>query len=419
MANTNAQGKVPNVAQHGYGSFRTDMFGRIKISEAFTLFDASHRYSQNGDFSDYIVGTASATHVQEQSTALLSVGTASGDKLYRETKKVFSYQPGKSLQILQTFVFGPAKANLRQRAGYFSVHNGFYLEQDGTAISLVKRDFTTGQIVETRVPQSQWNIDTLDGNGPSDIALDLSKAQILFTEIEWLGVGSVRMGFAIDGFFIPVHQFNHANHIDRVYMTTASLPCRYEIENTGVTGSSSSLKQICISIISNGGYLRQSLAWTASRDTAVSVGTSYYPLVAIRLAAGREDSVILPANFAALPSTDANFIVSLIRNPDPITTGTWSTHSNANVEYNNSATSMTGGTVVGEYFLAGGSGPGNSGKSSAVGLDVNGLANFALQIGRTNPSNPSGPVSDVFVVAAKTISGTGSVVGSISWFDLL
>jgi len=227
------------------------------------------------------------------------------------------------------------------------------------------------------------------------------------------------MGFAIDGYFIPVHQFNHANHLDRVYMTTASLPCRYEIENTGVTTSSSSMKQICISVISNGGYQKQSISWTASRDTAVSVGTSYYPLVAIKLAAGREDSVILPANFSALPTTDANFVISLIRNPNQITTGTWSTHSNSNVEYNNSATAMTGGTIVGEYFLSGSSGPGNSGKSAAVGLDVSGLANFALQLGRTNPSANGGPISDVYVVAAKTLSGTGSVVGSISWFDLL
>jgi hypothetical protein len=401
-------------------AYRSDMFGRTKVSEGFTLFDASHRYSQNGDFSDVTSGTASATHIPEQSTAALIIGTASGDKLYRETKKVFSYQPGKSLQVLQTFVFAPAKTNLRQRAGYFSIHNGFYLELDGTTINFVRRSYASGNVVEVRVPQSKWNVDKLDGTGPSDVLLDLSKAQILWSEYEWLGVGSVRLGFAIDGVFITAHQFNHANNIDTVYMTTASLPCRYEIENTGTTASSSTMKQICISVISNGGYQKQSISWTASRNTAVSVGTTYYPLVAIRLAAGREDSVILPANFAALPTTEGNFIISLIRNPASITEGTWSTHSNANVEYNSSATSMTGGTVVGEYFLAGGSGPGGSGKTSAaVGLDINGLANFALQIGRTNASSVGGPVSDVYVVAARTVSGTGSLVASISWFDLL
>lgn len=418
MAST-PKNNVSKPSRDQWNAFRTDLFGRTKTSDAFTLFDASHRYSQNGDFSDVISGTASATHIPEQSTAALTVGTASGDKLYRETKKVFSYQPGKSLQVLQTFVLAAPKVNLRQRVGYFSTHNGFYLELDGTTVNFVRRSYASGQVVEIRVPQSEWNMDKLDGTGPSDVVLDLTKAQILFSEYEWLGVGSVRLGFAIDGVFIIAHQFNHANYVDTVYMTTASLPCRYEIENTGNTASSSTMKQICISVISNGGYQKQSTSWTASRDTAVSVSTTYYPIVAMRLASGREDSVILPANFAALPTTDANFIVALIKNPTSISGGTWSTHSNANVEYNDSATAMSGGTIVGKYFMAGGSGPGNSGKSSAVGLDVNGLANFALQLGRTNASSVGGPVSDVYVVGVKTISGTGSVVGSISWFDLL
>jgi hypothetical protein len=81
MANTNAQGKVPNVAQHGYASFRTDVFGRIKVSEGFTLFDASHRYNQNGDFSDITAESATVTYDEYQSTALLNVTTTSGSKV--------------------------------------------------------------------------------------------------------------------------------------------------------------------------------------------------------------------------------------------------------------------------------------------------------------------------------------------------
>lgn len=400
-----------------FNAFRTDMFGRTKISEPFTLFDATHRYSQNGDFSDVTSGTATVSHLVNESSASLAIGTASGDKIYRETKKVFSYQPGKSLQVMQTFVLAPAKTNLRQRVGYFSVQNGFFLEVDGTQVSFVRRSYSSGQIVETRVLQSEWNVDKLDGNGPSDVVLDLSKAQILFSEYEWLGVGSVRLGFAIDGVFIVAHQFNHANNLTSVYMTTASLPCRYEIENTGATESASTMKQVCVSVISNGGYERQSFAWTAARDVPVTVGTSYYPLVAIKLAAGREDAVVIPSNYAALGTTDDNFTVALIRNPSSLTGDTWTTQGN--VQYNNSATAMTGGTVVGQYFLAGGSGPGNSAKSSATGLDVNSIADFSLQLGRTNASSVGGSVSDVFVVAAKVPTGTGDIMASISWFDIL
>lgn len=398
---------IPNVKANGYGSFRTDMFGRIKTSEGYVLFDSSHRYNENGDFSDVTANGASVTHIVNQSSSALTVTTASGSKVLRETKKVFPYQPGKSLQILQTFVFAPAKTNLRQRAGYYGRQNGFYLEQDGNNIYFVKRSYTTGQVVETRIPQSQWNIDPLNGEGPSDIVLDLSKAQIMFSEFEWLGAGSVRMGFAIDGYFIICHQFNHANVIDSTYMTTATLPVRYEIENLGTTASSSTMKQICVSIISNGGYFKFSNVRHAIRSST-TVGTNYYPLVAIRMPTGRTESVIVPGSIDLFPTSNADFDYALIKNPTSITGGTWVTHPSLNVEYNISATSMVGGDKMLEGFF-GATNQSTSGQSSDAG-------NFAFQLGRTNEDIP---VSDVMVLAVKTVSGTGNVKSALGWFDLL
>ena len=383
------------------------MFGRIKVSEGFSLFDSSHRYNQNGDFSDITANSATVTHLPNESSASLNVTTSSGSLVYRESKKVFPYQPGKSLQVLQTFVFAPPKTNLRQRAGYFSRQNGFYLEQDGTNVYLVKRTYISGSVVETRIPQSEWNVDTLDGNGPSDIELDLTKAQILFSEYEWLGVGSVRMGFAIDGYFIIAHQFNHANHINSVYMTTASLPVRYEIENTGITASASSLKQVCVSVISNGGYFKTTNVHTILRSSA-TVGTDNYPLIAIRMATGKTDSVIIPGIINLFPTTNGDFEYALIRNPTSVTGGSWLTHSAFNVEYNISATSMVGG----EHLIDGFFGATNQ---STTSEDAN-TANFAFQLGRTNADTP---VSDVFVLSARVVSGTGNIKSSLGWYDLL
>ena len=308
---------------------------------------------------------------------------------------------------MQTFVFAPPKTNLRQRAGYFSRQNGFYLEQDGNNIYFVKRSYTTGQVVETRIPQSQWNIDPLDGSGPSDIVLDLTKAQILFSEYEWLGVGSVRLGFAIDGYFIICHQFDHANHIDSVYMTTATLPVRYEIENLGTTTSASTMKQVCISVISNGGYFKSSKTHTVLRSSA-TVGTSYYPLIAIRMASGRTDSVIVPGLINLFPTTADDFEWALIKNPTSVTGGSWLTHSALNVEYNISATSM----VDGEHMLEGFFGATNQTTTEEGGN----AANFAFQLGRTNSDTP---VSDVYVLSVKAVTGTGNVKSSLGWFDLL
>lgn len=399
----------PHPAQ--YNAFRVDMFGRTKTSDPFTLFDSQSRYKSSGDFSDTLTGTATVTHNANQSTELLNVGTASGDKITRESRRVFAYQPGKSLQVMQTFVFAPAKTNLRQRAGYFSRTNGFYLELDGTQLALVRRTYISGSTQETRVLQSEWNLDPLDGTGYSDVVLDISKAQILFSEYEWLGVGSVRLGFAIDGVFILAHQFNHANHIDSVYMTTATLPIRYEIENTGITASPSSMKQICATVVSNGGYQRKTEDWTAARSTSTNISTTYYPLVSIRMAPGRTDSVIVPSSVAILPTSQGDYEWALIRNAT-ISDGDWVTHtaSTGNVQYNINSTTMTGGTVVAEGFIAS-----SNQSSSAIRLDSD-LSRWDLQLGRTNADTP---VSDTMTLALRSLGGTQGARASLSWNDLV
>lgn len=387
------------------------MFGRVKVSEPITIFDSQHRYKASGDYSDELVGTASVSYNANQSTELLTIGTASGDKLTRESKRIFPYQPGKSLQVMQTFVFAPAKTNLRQRVGYFSRTNGYYLELDGTQLAFVRRSSVSGEVLETRVLQSEWNVDKLDGTGPSDVALDISKAQIMFSEYEWLGAGSVRLGFAIDGNFIVAHQFNHANIVDSVYITTASLPIRYEIEATGAVASPSTMKQICATVISNGGYTRRTEAWSASRTTTVNVSSDFFPLVSIRMAEGRTDSVIIPSAVYILPIAQGNYEWALIRNAT-ITGGTWTTHtpSTGNVQYNRDATSMSGGTAVVEGLLSA-----SNQANSAISLDSN-LLRWDLQLGRTNADTP---VSDTLTLAIRSLGGTQSAIGSLSWSDLL
>jgi hypothetical protein len=392
--------------------FSGDLFGRLKVSNPYTLFDSTHRYSQDGDFSDVIVGAGSTVGtIEEQSTATLGIGTTAGCSFVRESKRVFSYQPGKSLQILQTFVFNPAKENLVQRAGYASSENGIMLELDGSQLNIIKRTAVSGVTTVITVPQSEWNIDTLDGTGfstsnPSGIRLDISKAQILFSEYEWLGVGSVRVGFAIDGKFIIAHQFNHSNHIDTVYMTTPNLPVRYEILNTGITTSPSVMKQICVSVQSNGGYEKKVAETFVRKTTSVTVGTDFLPIVSIRLSPGREDSIILPTKFNGLPlSNNVPYIIALIKNPT-LVGAAFTLSESPNVEYDISASSITGGQVV-DFSYAFGS------NQSGGAIKVSEGYNWGLQLGRTQDK-----VSDIYTVAVRTITGTGGVVAALGFYDL-
>jgi len=156
----------------------TDAFGRLRTSSPLTLFDSSHRYRDNNLWSGLVVGTGSTVGFSTaQGLVNLTVGVGSTASIIRETTKVFSYQPGKSLQVLNTFVMNPAKTNLRQRVGYYGADNGMYLELDGSNLYFVERTFVPGVVTETRIAQANWNIDTMLGAGhlnPSGVTLDIS-----------------------------------------------------------------------------------------------------------------------------------------------------------------------------------------------------------------------------------------------------
>jgi hypothetical protein len=236
-----------------FPSTSTDAFGRLRVSEPFTMFDSSFRYGDNQLWSTATATGGTTTYNTAQGLMNLNVTTASGSSVRRQTTKVFSYQPGKSLLVMKTFVFAAPKANLNQKDGYYNAENGYYLEQDGLTTYFVERSAVSGAVTNTRVAQANWNVDPMDGTGPSGITLDISKAQILWMDLEWLGVGTVQMGFVINRTFYICHVWDHANLITSTYITTASLPLSCEITNTGATTSTSTLKQICSTVISEGG----------------------------------------------------------------------------------------------------------------------------------------------------------------------
>jgi len=302
----------------GYEPSGTDAFGRLQVAQPQTLLDSQNVYKENTKFYTVTSGSGSTTFDADASLVDMDVTTASGDEVVKETRRVFPYQPGKALEILATFCFNEPKTNLRQRVGYFGANNGIFLEQDDDTVYLVIRSKSSGTITENRVAQSNWNVDNLDGTGNSGITLDLTKSQILFIDIEWLGVGTVRCGFVIDGAFVFAHKFHHAN-TDNVasgtYMTTACLPIRYEITNTGTTASASTLKQICTSVVSSGGYTPRGLNHLAGRGLTyytLSTSGTFYNLVSVKLDPDYLDDIVIPTEVSVLTDSNLNINFKLV-----------------------------------------------------------------------------------------------------------
>ena len=397
------------------GGTNTDAFGRLRVSQPYTLFDSQNRYAADNQFDVSTTGTGTTTFLSNEAAVKMEVTGAGVGSVLRQSYRSFPYQPGKGLLVLATFVMDSSQSlNLTQRVGYYNDDNGVFFQRVDGTYSFVLRSSsipTPGTPSDARtVNQSSWNGDKLDGTGASGYTLDPSKAQILWMDFEWLGVGNVRCGFIINGEYIVCHTFENANDITSVYMTTAILPVRYEIK-TVTSAVAASMKSICCSVISEGGFEQTSIDHVARRTTILgTIGTTFLPLVSIRLASGRTGAIVIPNRVQVLPTTSQNYEVVLIKNPT-LTGATWASTvpSDSNVEFDVAATATTGGTIVQSDYLASNTAGGTSSTSFANAY------NFDLQLGASIAG-----VSDIYTVAIRTVSGatTGDALGSLSFYDL-
>jgi hypothetical protein len=391
-----------------------DAFGRIRVASPLTLFDSSHRYRDNGLWNTKVDSGGTAVFSANEGLVNLNVDTTAGSQVLRETQKVFSYQPGKSLLVMNTFVMASAKTNLRQRVGYFGTDNGIYVQLNNSTLSFVERSLVTGVVTESVVNQASWNADPLDGNGPSGITLDITKAQILFMDIEWLGEGTVRIGFVIDGNFIVCHRFNHANLITSTYITTASLPLRYEITNTGVTASASTLKQVCSTVISEGGYelrgAQQAIGTPITTPRTFAAAGTYYPIVGFRLKSTRLDAIAILTAASILGLGNGKNYAWRVVQATAITGGAWvSAGADSSVEYNLTGTSTTGGRVLAQGYV-------NSSNQGSPSINILKEALFATQLERNTFTGVAFEI--VVEMAIDATGGTLGAYASVDWEEI-
>ena len=401
----------------------TDAFGKLRTSTGFTLFDSSHRYQENGKWSTKINGTANTEYKVYESAVNLNVDNTSGTYVYRETKRVFSYQPGKSLLIMNTFAMNTPKAGLRQRVGYFNSENGIFLENDGTTNYFVLRSNVTGTPTETRIAQSDWNVDTFDGNGYSSQGssaehsggIDVAKTNILWMDIEWLGVGDVRCGFVVDGKLVTAHIFHNDNVRTTTYMTTATLPCRYEIENTAGTTGASTLKQICSTVISEGGYelngRAQSISIPITTPKDLPTAGTFTPILSIRLKDSFKDAIAILKDVEFFGVTNNTSYRYKIIVAGTLTGASWNSIGNDScIEYDTAATAITGGrdATVGYVNVSAGAG------GAAVNLSRTDLFSYQLE------RDPFAASDNGIII---TLAGTGATngndaIGALVWEEL-
>lgn len=374
-----------------------DAFGRQRVSEPFTLFDSKQIWDDGGvsnDAENYPLfydnqqtsgaGTTTAFNANRASTILSVANTTAGTRV-RQTKQYFNYQPGKSQLFITTNVVGSTPSGVTKRWGLFTGNNGLFFQDAGGTLSVVIRSFVSGSAVNNPVTQANWNLDPLNGNGPSGISLDKTKVNIWFVDFEWLGVGRVRFGVYIDGLPIYCHQFLNANHIGSVYMSNPNLPLRYEISNDG-SGTASSIEAICSTVVSEGGIQPNGTSrWadigaTTALDIAAATPGTAYAICGIRLKAAYLSADVRLEKISMIETSGTNnpFLWKLHLNPTVTAGLTYSDQSNSAIQFGRGDADTASNNVItaAGTVLAGG-------YQARTDATANVAINTALRMGAT------------------------------------
>jgi hypothetical protein len=284
------------------------------------------------------------------------------------------------------------------------------------------RTYTSGSAVDTRVAQSNWNIDKMDGTGKTGLELDFTKAQLFVIDMEWLGVGRVRFGFYAYGRIYYCHQILNINILTSPYTNNINLPICFSLHATSGSAGSGTIRQICSTVISEGGYNPTGIPFTVSNsqgnsDNPVTVPTSETALLAIRGGGvNYYHQTIIPSGISIIDTaTNNNMLYRLRLYQDNGFGGTitWSSvdTSHSVVQYaksgNISGFTSTNSTLIDQgYFYGRGT------------IAFNGLGdvfnNLVLQL-TANVDN----TSDVLILTCEKI-GTNSttVYATISWQEI-
>jgi hypothetical protein len=402
-----------------------DAFGRLRVSEAFTLGDYKHTYGIDPNFRDTLFNGATVTHSTNQACARLATTSNVSSKAIHQTKMYHNYMPGKSQLIKSTINFYSATSNVTKRTGYYDDLNGIYFEQIGTGeLAFVIRTDTSGTASSARrAIQSSWNKDKCDGTGASGFNLDITKTQIFWIDFQWLGVGRVRCGFVYNGQMIVAHEFYNSNNLPVVYMSNPNLPIRCEILNTGTTAGGY-FDQICSTVVSEGGYTESGIDFSidsGQTSQSVTVANGVHPIVAIRLKntfRGYPNRVIVRSGNINVYGEDYPAYWSLIKlsglSAITLSNATWtSANADSAVEYSLNATAFTGGDRL-DGGIVGTSSPGGSSKGTGtapVNQPSNAKKNFIAQ-------NQDSTDSEIYVVCAKAIGGTANLWIDFQWREI-
>lgn len=381
-----------------------DFLSRLRVSQLDILqawyFASTDHATQ---FNTSSSGGGTTTFNSNLASKRLTVGTTNGDNIIVQGKRYLRYTPGRSHLVHISGIVGAKKTNVRQRWGFFDANDGFFFEQTGTDLNVVVRSSTSGSPVDDVISQSSWNLDPLDGTGPSGLTLDTSKHNLYIMDFIWHGAGGVRFGVILDNnTIVYAHIYAGSNIRAAPWIRTPNNPIRVELTNTGTSASTTNLDFICTVVQKEStDPLFVPYKFSASRGTsAASVNTSGRAVLSIRPKTSFNSLTnrvpILPTLVQVMTSSD-DLYCQIFLNATLTGASFTSVNANSATEFDTAATTVTGGTLLYEFYVP------SSNKSSETFSQK--LEQIVLGL------NIAGTTADIFTIRATSLGG-----GNISTF---
>lgn len=412
-----------------------DAFGKLRVTNPTTLLDIRFPGQSIGNSlflknNLQICSDSSGNYTGNYTNSKLVINASGAGYYISQSRNHSIYQPGKSLLFMASGVLYPGDNAYTTRLGYFNnefpadnslvVNNGLYFQHSGGIYSVnIAKNSTS-----TSINQTSWNIDKMNGTGPSGLNLDFTKTQLFVIDMEWLGVGRIRFGFYAYGRIQYCHQITNINSLTQPYTNSINLPICYSIHNNVNTLTlSDSFTQICSTVISEGGYTPVGRPFAVSTgETLITInGNTEEPLLFLTGNISNpnyHNQNIVPTLTSMICSTNNDLILwKLVLFLASDYTGTPPTWMNVDASYsvvsyaiNPSGYDSTNGIIIDEgYFYGRG-----TNTISALG-EV--FSTQVLQLTSNIKNN-----SDILALTATYVNGnpsaTTNVSGTIRWQEI-
>lgn len=390
-------------------AFASDAFGRIRVSATGQRLDGEFIYNKQDDYFDETTNNGTVTHNANARDLTLSVSAAANGDFAKIESYPVPYTPGNSQLIDITGVLDLAAIG------------------GGTAECFV-RTSVSGSAVTTTYAQSTW--DSLTAG------VDWTKSHIFTMDFQSLKVGSIRFGLVRNGVPVIVKQVNNDNSINTGYWQLANGCAYWHLYSDGTNSymeigygneanaigfrykitanASATMKAICCTVKSEGGEALYDMPGLpraiSNQQTTVTASTTLVPILSIRPKAlfNSKENMILGIPKSWQVQTSQPIRVVLLHDAT-LTNDSWADvdTSNSMMEYDVSATALSGGHEVDEVYIA------------TAGAGANSRGSQTGPLGKTLLWNRQDAVTGILTVAAiRTTASDAAVLATMRWEEL-